>query len=272
MTALTANTGAAIIDAHTHVWPDHVADRALRAAGLDLERYGDGTAASLAAVMDAAGVDRAVVLAVANTAAAVERANAFTGSLDPQRFIGFGSAHADSDPQELVDSLRRHGLRGVKVHPLFQGYALDDPGLLRVLDALRGEFPAIVHVGSAGDPSAAARCTPPMIVELARQLPGLDLIACHFGGYRLLEEAAEVVVGTPGLLLDTSWPPSVGTLERARVREMVLRHGPDRVVFASDWPMADPGVEVAAIRALDLGDAETAAVLGGNLARVLKLP
>lgn len=261
-----------IVDAHTHVWPDHVAARALGGSGLDdLPRFGDGTTASLASMMEQSGVDRSVVLAVANTADRVESANAFTGSLDPDRFIGFGSAHAGSDPDVLVGSLRRHGLKGVKVHPLFQDYRLDDPGLLRVLDALRGEFAAIVHVGSAGDPQKAARCTPPMIVELARQLPGLDLIACHFGGYRLLDEAEEVVVGTKGLYLDTSWPPSVDGLDPARVRDLIRRHGTERVVFASDWPMADPGAEIAAIRALGLGDDETDAVLGGNLMRVLGL-
>lgn len=260
-----------IIDAHTHVWPDHVAGRALSASGLDLERFGDGTASSLAAVMDAAGVDRSVVLAVANTADRVESANAFTGGLDPSRFIGFGSAHAGGDPDELVASLRRHGLRGVKVHPLFQDYALDDPGLLRVLDALRGEFVAIVHVGAGRRPQDTGRCTPPMLVELARQLPGLDLIACHFGGYRVLDEAAETVIGTPGVHLDTSWPPSLATLDPARVRELVRRHGADRVVFASDWPMADPAAEIAAIRALGLADDEVDAILGGNLAGLLGL-
>ncbi|MEE8601481.1 amidohydrolase family protein [Euzebya tangerina] len=261
-----------IIDAHTHVWPDHVAARALGGSGLDdLPRFGDGTAGSLVEVMDAAGVDRSVVLAVANTAERVESANTFTGSLDPDRFIGFGSAHARSDPDELVASLRRHGLRGVKVHPLFQDYALDDPGLLRVLDALRGEFAAIVHVGSAGDPEKAARCTPTMIVEVARQLPGLDLIACHFGGYRVIEEAAEVVVGTPGLYLDTSWPPSLATLDPDLVAGLVRRHGPDRVIFASDWPMADPAAEIEAVRALGLEEDETDAILGGNLARILSL-
>lgn len=258
-----------IIDAHTHVWPDHVAARALDGSGLELSRFGDGTADGLAAVMDAAGVDRSVVLAVANTPQRVESANRFTGSLDPSRFIGFGSAHAGSDPGELVDSLRRHGLRGVKVHPLFQGYGLDDPGLLAVLDALRGEFPAIVHVGAGRGAEDTARCTPPMLADLAAQLPGLDLIACHLGGYHMLDEAAEVVIGLPGVHLDTSWPPSLGTVPSARVRQLIRRHGADRVVFASDWPMADPAAEIDVIRGLGLDDDETAAVLGGNLGRLL---
>jgi hypothetical protein len=259
-----------IVDLHTHVWPDAIAGRALAASGLDLHVYGDGTVAGLSAVMDAAGVDRAVCLAVANTPDRVDAANRFAGGLDRSRFVGFGSAHAGVAPEDLVASLRRHGLRGVKVHPLFQGYGLDDPGLLAVLDALRGEFVAVVHVGAGADDATNARCTPPMLAALARQLPGLDLVACHFGGYRLLEEAAEVVVGLP-VHLDTSWPPSLATLDPARVRALVQRHGPERVVFASDWPMADPAAEIAAVRALGLADDETAAVLGGNAVALLRL-
>jgi predicted TIM-barrel fold metal-dependent hydrolase len=43
------------------------------------------------------------------------------------------------------------------------------------------------------------------------------------------------------------------------------------VVFATDWPMADPAAEIAAIRALGLGADETAAILGGTLAGLLGL-
>ena len=54
-------------------------------------------------------------------------------------------------------------------------------------------------------------------------------------------------------------------------RAAIERHGPDRVVFATDWPMADPGAEIAAIEALGLTPADTEAVLGGNMARLLGL-
>lgn len=259
-----------VIDVHTHAWPDAVAGRALGAQGLAISPLGDGTVAGLRAAMDAAGVDRSVVLGVANTADRIEPAHRFVGSLDGDRFIGFGSAHADADPAELLASLRRHGLRGVKVHPLFQDYALDDPGLLAVLDALRGEFPAIVHVGAGKDDAVNARCTPPMLAALARQLPGLDLIACHYGGYLLLDEAEEAVVGQD-VYLDTSWPPTMAGLDPARIRQLIERHGTDRVVFGSDWPMTDPAAEIAGIRALGLPDADTDAILGGTLSHLLGL-
>jgi hypothetical protein len=258
-----------IIDSHTHVYPDAVAKRAIGGAPGDLKRYGDGTVSSLTDVMARSGVDRSVCLGVANSPDRVDNANRFAGSLDPARFIGFGSVHPGLSPEQNVASLRAHGLRGAKVHPMFQNLRLDDPSLLATLDAMSGEFAVIIHVGAAGE-DPGERCTPAMLADIARQLPRLDLIACHFGGYRRFEEAVETVIGLP-VHLDTSWPPSLATLAPERVRAVIEKHCPDRVVFASDWPMADPAAEIEAIRALGLSDDDTDAVLGGNLARLLGL-
>ena len=53
--------------------------------------------------------------------------------------------------------------------------------------------------------------------------------------------------------------------------EEVIQRGADRIVFGSDWPMADPAAEIAAVRALGLDAADEQAILGGNLARLLGL-
>lgn len=257
-----------ILDSHTHVWPDKVAKAALSKPSGELQRKGDGTVDGLVAAMDAAGVDRSVVLGVGNTADRVASANRWVGSLDPARFVGFGSIHPDLSVDENVAGLREHRLKGVKVHPLFQGYALDDRRLVAILDALRGEFAVVIHVGHGGD--GHGRCTPAMLASLVHELPGLDIVACHFGGYRLLEEVEERIVGLP-VLVDTSWPPGIGSVDPGRVRRVIERHGPENVIFGSDWPMADPADDVAAIRALGLSDADTDGILGGNLARVLRL-
>lgn len=261
-----------VIDGHVHVWPDAIAERALGAPKPGLVRFGNGTVRDAGRVLAGAGIDRGICLGVADTPERLEKADAFVGSLDPGRFIGFGSVHPGRTPQENVDALRANGLKGVKVHPLFQGYALDDPGLWGVFEALAGEFVAVIHVGEGDTPEAGQRCTPKMLRDIARNFPELVVVACHFGGYEVLDAAEEYVVGLPGnVYLDTSWPPSVGSLDPQRVKSVIERHGPDRVVFATDWPMADPAAEVEAIHALGLSDGDTEAVLGGNYARLLGL-
>ncbi|HVT00448.1 MAG TPA: amidohydrolase family protein [Solirubrobacterales bacterium] len=257
-----------VIDGHCHVWPDAIADQALSLPVEDLRRFADGKVSSLIADMDRAGVDRAICLAVADSPRRLDGANHFVASLPADRFVGFGSVHPGASVAENLDSLRRHGLRGVKVHPLFQHYRLDDPALGEILDALQGEFVATIHVGEGGTPEENERCTPQMLAALCRRFPRLEVIACHFGGYKLLDEVEEIVVGLP-VTIDTSWSPSLAVLDPARVRSIIERHGPDRVVFGSDWPMADPAAEIAAIEALGLAADDVEAVLGGNLQRLL---
>ncbi|OBA54313.1 amidohydrolase [Nocardia sp. 852002-20019_SCH5090214] len=259
-----------IIDAHTHIWPDSVARKALAGSVPDLERRGDGTQDGLKKSMAAAGVDRSVCLAVANNGAAVDKANRFSASLDPGHFLGFGSVHPDLTPEENLASLRRHGLRGVKIHPFFQRYALDDERLAPLLDAMQGEFAVIIHIGSISTTNSEGICSPGMLADLVRNFPRLDVIACHFGGYRQFEAAAEIVIGLP-VYVDTSWPPSLAELDPGEVRKIIHKHGTERVVFASDWPMADQAREIRAVRELGLADDDVDQILGLNLARLLGL-
>lgn len=259
-----------IIDAHTHMWPDAVAKRALAGSVPDLERRGDGTADGLKESMAAAGIDRSVCLAVANDGRAVDKANRFSGSLDPEYFIGFGSVHPELSVEGNINSLREHGLKGVKIHPFFQKYALDDPRMGDIFDALQGEFPVIIHIGSIATASSEGVCSPAMLAELVGRFPRLDVIACHFGGYRQFQAAVDTVVGLP-VYLDTSWPPSLAELDPAEVRAVIESHGPQRIVFASDWPMADQSGEIRAIRELGLPDGDVEDILGRNLARLLKM-
>jgi len=257
-----------IIDVHTHAWPDAVAERALAGSFKDLHVFGDGRVDTLVQTLDEAGIDRAVCLAVANTPDRVPAATRFVGSLDRDRFIGFGSVHADLPADENLAPLREHGLCGAKIHPLFQHYGLDDPGLLRTLDAMQGEFIALIHVG-AGNEHARDLCTPAMLRDIVERFPGLDVIACHFGGYRMLDEAEQDVIGLP-VYLDTAWPPTLGGVEAERIRAIIERHGPERVLFGSDWPMASPAAEIESVRALGLDDEGLAGVLGTNMQRLLE--
>lgn len=257
-----------IIDAHTHVWPDKVARRALSRNGTGFEHPGDGTLAGLRTSMAAAGVDRSIVLGVANDAAAVEKVCRFSASIAAPDTVPLGAVHVDLPVEENVRLLRENGLVGIKVHPLYQGFGLDDPRLVERLAALDPGMVVVVHVGTGGDRRPVAGSTPTLLRELATAVPHLNVIACHFGGYHHLDEAFDIVCGSD-VLVDTSWPPTLGEIDAGRVRDFIGRHGADKVVFASDWPTADPGREIEVIRGLGLSSDDTDHVLGLNMARIL---
>jgi len=258
-----------IIDAHCHVWPDHIAPQVLarRPAGLDPRH--DGTLDGLRRTMDEAGIDMAMTLGVATVAKNVARTNEFIGSVDRSRFIPFGTVHPELSVEANLASLRDNGIRGVKLHPLFQGLSLGDPLVHEILHALAAEGVVVItHAGAGGDAAANDRGAPHHLRTIVETVPGLKLIACHFGGYHRLDEAEAAVLGA-GLFLETSWPPALRDVDAERVRGIIARHGASRVVYGSDWPMADPAAEIAAVRALGLPPADEEAILGGNLARLI---
>ncbi|KAA9166473.1 amidohydrolase family protein [Amycolatopsis acidicola] len=258
-----------IIDAHCHVWPDEIARKVLAGRPVGLDPVHDGTLDGLRRTMDAAGIGLAMTLAVANVARTVRRTNEFAGKVDRSRFIPFGTVHPGLSTEENLSSLRDNGIVGVKLHPLFQDLSFADAKVREILTALAEHgFPVIAHVGCGGDHTQNERGASKHLPSLVERIPGLRFIAAHFGGYHDLDAAEEWSVGAD-VHLETSWPPSVGTLPGERLRTIIRRHGADRVVYGSDWPMTDPATEIAAIRNLGLTSEEEAGVLGDNLARLL---
>ena len=240
-----------------------------RPAGMDALH--DGTIDGLRRTMDAAGIDMAMCLAVANTANNVSRTNEFIGTVDRSRFIPFGTVHPDLSPDQNVRSLADNGIRGVKLHPLFQALSLADPAVHQLLAALaEASITVITHAGAGGDDAANERGAPKHLRAIIDALPDLNLIACHYGGYHRIDEAEELIVGS-SVILETSWPPRLADFDPVRLRAIIARHGADRVVYGSDWPLADPAAEIRAIRALGLAVDDESAILGGNLARLLNI-
>lgn len=261
-----------IVDAHCHVWPDALAGRLVAARPAGMDAVGDGTVSGLLATMDTAGVDYACTLAIANEAKHVARTNEFVGALDRSRFVPCGTVHTGLSAEENLRLLQDNGILGVKFHPNFQGLSLVDPAVLELFAALaEAGIPVLAHVGHGSDEAASERGSTAHVARVMDAVPDLRFVAFHFGGFHELERSEAGTVGDRRVLLETSWPPSVAELGHDRVRALVEVHGADRVVFGSDWPMADPAREITFIRSLGLDPDDERALLGGNLAELFGL-
>jgi len=261
-----------IIDAHCHVWPDALAARLVAARPAGMDAVGDGTVSGLLRTMDAAGIDLGCTLAIANEARHVARTNEFVGQMDRSRFIPCGTVHTGLTVEENLKHLQDNGIMGVKFHPNFQGISLADPALLDIFRGLaEAGIPVLAHVGVGADAAATERGASRHVATVLDQVPDLRFVAFHFGGYHALDQAEESLVGDRRVHLETSWPPALADLGADTVRLLVEKHGADRVVFGSDWPMADPAAEIATIRSLGLAREDEAAVLGGNLAALFDI-
>ena len=94
-----------------------------------------------------------------------------------------------------------------------------------------------------------------------RAFPRLALVASHLGGFRRWDEVAAQLVGS-GVWLDTSY--TIGRIPEGLLREILLGHRPDRLLFGSDSPWEDQTTAVAALRALKLPPDLEGGVLGRN--------
>ena len=185
------------------------------------------------------------------------------------RIIPFGTYHLD-DPhwrQELA-RLRAAGICGIKLHPEFQGIDLADPRLRPFLEEIAGEFVLMVHVG---DPRVSQEnlSTPRKVAALLDLFPRLTIIAAHLGGYCFWEEACEVLAGR-ALYLDTS--SALQFIDPALLRRLLEKHGTERILCGSDYPLSSPQEALEAVDRLPwLSAAQKAAIMGENCARLFGL-
>ena len=129
-----------IIDFHCHVFPEKIAEKATRHVGdyYSLEMHGDGTAKRLVEAAEADGINPKFLMhSSATKPQQVESVNDFVSETakDKNRFIGFGTIHRDyENPAKELARLKTLGLQGLKLHPDFQAFFIDDEKMMKIYE------------------------------------------------------------------------------------------------------------------------------------------
>ena len=253
-----------IFDIHAHIYPDKIAPHAVHAisAAYDgVEVRNDGRLETLLGEMDDAGIDSFAAHSVATTTHQVDSINHFVmeaARSHPGRIVPFASLHPDTpDLPDVVDALVQAGFCGVKLHPEFQSFNVDEPRALAMFEALAGRLPVLLHCGDYRCDNSA----PERIKNMLRQVPGLTLICAHLGGWTTWEWAAAELIGQD-IWVDTS--SSIYALDAPTAVGIIRGYGVDRVLFGSDYPMWTPAEEVRRFLALPLTDDEREKILWTN--------
>lgn len=256
-----------IIDAHCHIYPDAIAERAVAGIGnfYDMPLLYDGTESTLKKVHDEAGVTQGVIFSVAtkpSQTAGINRFIAERAEASGGRYVGLGTVHPDSDTlKEDIESIISLGLRGVKLHPDFQRFKIDDYRCLKIYELCEGRLPVLLHCGDHRfDFSNPNRLRP--ILEI---FTGLDVIGAHFGGWSVWQEAEDMLSEFSNFSVDTS--SSLYALSPEKAKEIIRRFGASRVMFATDYPMWSICEELARIDAISLTADEREAILYKNAAK-----
>lgn len=281
-----------IVDIHTHVFPDEIASRAIDSLIGDSHTrpFCDGTLAGLLKSRKQAGIDCCVVLPVATSLRQVlhmnDRAIQTNNLYRETGILSFGGMHPDTpDWKQELSRLARAGIKGIKLHPVFQRANLDDPRYLRIMErAAELGLVILTHAGVYIDRPNAAFCTPKMALQVFKELGDIPLILAHMGGWRQWEEAEEILPQIP-FRLDTSYcvgkiepldrehweGASLDTMPRQQFLRFVKLAGAKRILFGTDSPWQDEKESKEAILRMPLTEEEKTAILGGNAAELLQL-
>lgn len=257
-----------ILDFHAHVFPDEIAPKATdqlrRHYGYTPEE--DGTLGSLKKSMANAGVGQCVLLSSATRSGQVRSINNYIASLVKQGFIGFGTVHPNGEDIEgEILRILALGLRGIKLHPEFQGFPIDAEPAYEIYRRAEGVLPILMHMGDEKSDFSSPR----RLAKVLDAFPRLTVVAAHFGGYCAWDEAEEQLAGRAGLFLDTS--SSLFRMPREQAIRIIKKHKAKNCLFGTDYPMAAHSGAVDEFLSLGLSESENADILGENARRLLRL-
>ena len=259
------------IDVHTHAFPDKLAGRAIETLELQCpwKAVADGTIDGLVRSMDEADIDVSVVCTIATRPDQVKGIYRWCRKIHSDRIEPLPSVHPKTKrPARWLAKFAKAGFAGIKLHPMYQEFALDDPAMDEIYEAAaEHELVVAAHCGQdIGFPADDDRASPKRAARVIDRHPTLKLLCTHMGGWKSWAEVDEHLIGR-NVDLETSF--SLAYMEPERVVSMIARHGPDRVMLGSDWPWAAQEDEIRRVMQLGLDDATTQAILWKNAARLL---
>lgn len=282
-----------IIDFHTHTFPEEIAAHAIGklAKSARAKNYLNGTLGALRSSMQESGIDYSVLLPVAtkpnqekdinNIAMEINSHSCETG------LISFGGIHPDNeDYRRILRQCAANGIKGIKLHPIFQRTYLDDIRCLRIIEcACEHNLIILVHAGYDVSCPDSGYASVPHIVSVLDKIKPDKFVLAHMGGWFCWQEAEAELVGR-NVWLDTSFcllpirpapdtqraPEENPPLGREQFLRMVRSHGADRILFGTDSPWSSQRESINALEESGLTASELSAVLGGNGAKLLQLP
>ncbi|OQY05206.1 MAG: amidohydrolase [Planctomycetales bacterium 4572_13] len=243
-----------LIDFHTHAFPDALAKQAvakLASQADEVHSFLDGRVDSLVASMDANGIEAGVLCSIATKPAQFEAIFRWSQQICSDRIIPLASVHPqDPAAVEHIHQIAQSGLKGVKMHPYYQDFYLDDPNLYPLFEAIQAEGLLLtMHTGYDFAFDRIDRATPKQIWDLVQRFPAMKLITTHLGGWQQWDDVQRYLIGKP-IYMETSF--SIEYLGPERVRKMLLEHSPEHILFGTDSPWTDQETTLAAHKSMGL--------------------
>lgn len=261
-----------IIDCHTHIFSSRIIANVSAKSELVKKiklhtsfAKGRTNISALEEDCRSSGVDACLILPTANVADVRKINSAFINLAAESDFlITAGTLHPFSkENRQELSRFQAHGVRAIKLCSFSQGFSLTAPetlDLFKFIEAFNasenGRFFVILDTFSLaheyfGTPRLHTT-TPLLLGDIAKKYPGIDFVGAHMGGLAApKKEIFTHLMPSKNLYLDTS--NAAHTLSEKEFLRLLKIHGPEHILFGTDWPWFNHKEEIGIIgRLLDL--------------------
>ncbi len=260
-----------VIDFHTHCFPARIAEKAIEtlSSASGLVPYTDGTPDGLKSLMRQDGVDMSVVLSIATNAKQQAAVNDFAASINQGSIIAFGSVFPGADNVlEELERIKVLGLKGVKFHPEYQNFYVDDKKMKPIYKKISElGLITVFHAGEDYGYAPPYHATPE---RLKKALLWFDspVVAAHWGSQGMGQETLSQLCGLD-IYFDTAF--GYGSTPKPLQQAILEKHGVDKILFASDCPWHAPSMDLFLLDNLGLSQSELECIKSENAKRLLGL-
>ncbi|WP_040198070.1 amidohydrolase family protein [Candidatus Soleaferrea massiliensis] len=261
-----------VIDFHTHIFADNIAKRAIPT----IEEKGsikavlDGTKPRLLASMEEAGIDKSVVLPIATKPGQTRTINEWAAREQDDKTIFFGTLHPDNeDYKEHIRFIAEQGFKGVKLHPDYQDFFVDDERMYPIYyEILSAGLMLMFHAGLDVGYNPPYHCVPKRLRTVLDTMQGGVIIAAHLGGQSMWHEVEKYLVGR-NVYFDTSMGLCFYPVEQ--FERIVNNHNAKMILFGTDSPWDNQAEELQRMRETGLTPEQLDCILYKNAERLLSL-
>lgn len=233
-----------IIDFHTHIFPDRVAEKAIPnlSSVIHIAPSMNGTIDGLKDSMERSGIDVSVILPIVTNPHQFDSILRFAVHINETcaegsgpRLISYASVHPMSDDYKgQLHLIKNEGFKGIKLHPHYQGLHFDDIRYMRIMD-IASELGLSILTHAGYDPYIPNEefCSPDMILRVLSEVAPPKLILAHMGSNEHYQESEQKLCGKP-VYFDTAY--SIMHMPEEQFVRMVHLHGADKILFGTDAP------------------------------------
>ncbi len=262
-----------LIDFHAHAFPESIAQKAIEKlsyASGGLIPYTNGTFFDLKRLFRESSIDKAVVLSIATNAKQQKKVNDFAASInDGQNTFAFGSVFPDSpDALDELERIKALGLKGVKLHPDYQSFSVDDEKMKPIYKKI-GELGLITifHTGQDYGFPPPYGATPEKMAKALKWFQS-PVVAAHYGGIGYETDVLKHLCGKD-IYLDTSF--GYGSLPKYYAEKIIKTHGTDKILFGTDSPWHTAEMELKLLNTLEISYADWEKITHQNAEKLLSI-